>query len=434
MQLNNQFGIPANHFIKPLFTQNTSGKMKPFAINFNQILALFNPAIHSETNAFILFSHKKQFFSLYIDKTSGPLKCMHIPTRKEYAPWQVFYLLSDTLLIDKYLKNNGLKKIPALKELTSITEVKSQNEIFLLSLGLNSASEQNIKNLSKENQHILDITRKAEKLTGFDIPVFINNRNSLSFVLDAPGGSLSNSFQVCDFSISGSYARFSNTGGGCWYPSSYTAQKLFLLSFSPISFLQYLSEKPISDKNTFLFSPEFSQSNFYEFFFEMVNAEEIRKMLLLHSTDLAESINCVRFVLYCFNYYTNITTSFNLTSNHLELTFVYDKKEEYSLIFSEFFDAVRANISNYLSLLPETQIDRDFLRIFRPFEQFDNFFRYPDLEKEPINPKDDVYFCIPLKEEIVLALLTELPKLFNSLFNDPNHSFEIELTESKQSE
>ncbi|WP_010664406.1 hypothetical protein [Marinilabilia salmonicolor] len=408
--------------------------MKPFAINFNQILALFNPAIHSETNAFILFSHKKQFFSLYIDKTSGPLKCMHIPTRKEYAPWQVFYLLSDTLLIDKYLKNNGLKKIPALKELTSITEVKSQNEIFLLSLGLNSASEQNIKNLSKENQHILDITRKAEKLTGFDIPVFINNRNSLSFVLDAPGGSLSNSFQVCDFSISGSYARFSNTGGGCWYPSSYTAQKLFLLSFSPISFLQYLSEKPISDKNTFLFSPEFSQSNFYEFFFEMVNAEEIRKMLLLHSTDLAESINCVRFVLYCFNYYTNITTSFNLTSNHLELTFVYDKKEEYSLIFSEFFDAVRANISNYLSLLPETQIDRDFLRIFRPFEQFDNFFRYPDLEKEPINPKDDVYFCIPLKEEIVLALLTELPKLFNSLFNDPNHSFEIELTESKQSE
>ncbi|WP_148660959.1 hypothetical protein [Marinilabilia salmonicolor] len=277
MQLNNQFGIPANHFIKPLFTQNTSGKMKPFAINFNQILALFNPAIHSETNAFILFSHKKQFFSLYIDKTSGPLKCMHIPTRKEYAPWQVFYLLSDTLLIDKYLKNNGLKKIPALKELTSITEVKSQNEIFLLSLGLNSASEQNIKNLSKENQHILDITRKAEKLTGFDIPVFINNRNSLSFVLDAPGGSLSNSFQVCDFSISGSYARFSNTGGGCWYPSSYTAQKLFLLSFSPISFLQYLSEKPISDKNTFLFSPEFSQSNFYEFFFEMVNAERFER-------------------------------------------------------------------------------------------------------------------------------------------------------------
>lgn len=399
--------------------------MLPFEINFNQILTLLNPSIVLKSQFCIIFNYQKQHFAIYRARTSSPLMCMHIPSGNHYPAYQVFYFLSETLSFEHFMKKNNLDDLPDVEEIASITETASKDEILKFSLGLLAPSMKNINELSQESQHLLNIAQSAAETVDFPMPVYINRDYSLSFLLSQTHFDISGSFQVCDFSAKDSRARYSHLGGS-WVAPAFAHQTKFLVTFSPVSFLQYFSEKGLTDELSVVFSPEFAQIDIYNHFFPMVNEKELPLIVLLHSNDITESINDIRFLLYCFNYFTNITTSFNQTSNYLEITFVFDKEERLALTFSKFFNSIRTRIRESLSILPDTEIDEDFFRLFLPTVSSD-YSRYPDPYIAPENPKDDACLSIPINKETTLALLTELPKLFNLLFVDPNQSFEIEL-------
>ena len=392
--------------------------MKPFDINYNQLITCLKAEIIYQSKFCIYFSVQRNHFILYRISTAAPLYCMHIPSGKNYPPYQVFYFCSEFLSLSAFLEHNQMESLPDLPEIDSITETISANDILAFAIGLIDPRGKDTSHLPPEIDHLLGIALSCKEVLDFDLPVFLNKENSLSFLLSSAVNNIPDSFQICDFTHNQYSARYANNGGA-WISPYFAHQNKALISYSPVTFLQYFSQNSLTDERAFVFSPEFSQTDIYNHFFPFFNDNRMSEVILLFSNDMRELLNNISFFIYCFNYFSLLKASLSVSGNSLEITFFYHRKHDLSMPMTRFFNGIRARMRKILLISPNDEIDDDFFRLFKPFTAADNS-RYPNPDTIPDNAMDEAFVSMSLKMESLLAVLQELPILFKFAFDSEN--------------
>lgn len=393
--------------------------MKPFNINFAQTIKLLDAKILYSSKFCLTFSVKGNQFCIYRTSLAAPLLCMHIPSGNHFPAYQVFLYCSDYLSLESFLLHKQIKGLPELPEISSIVETITKELVYPFTLGLIKPENVDHALLSPEISYLLSIVDSSEEQLGFRFPVYVNNNNTLSFILDGGFTSFPGAFQICDFSHNKTTDRFANNGG-VWASPVFNHQKIALTTFSPSSFIQYYSTNGLTEERVFVFSSQFSQNDIYNQLFSDINNFHTRQLTLLYSDDMRELISSISLLVYSFNYFSLIKAFLTVTENHIEITFFMHRKYEFSMPFSKFFNAIRAQMRQHLAISPDDEVDDDFFKSFRPFTAGDTS-RYSDPANMPDDAMEEAYFSVPLKYETLLSLLLELPSLFQTVYDNENN-------------
>lgn len=398
--------------------------MTPFNINFAQILNIFDATILYNSKFCLHFEINRQQFVLYKPSLASPLLCKHIPSLQHYPAYQVFFLCSPFLSLDRFLNHKKIDELPQIAEINTIIEPVTKSELSRFIFGLVPFSPEIQAKMQPEDIYFYKVAKAMEENLDIKIPLYINKNNTLSFVYACLATNQIQ--QICDFSCDGYQNRFSSIKS-YWHSPSFAHQSNALVCFLPSTFLQYVSQRSLTDERAFVYSPDFTHSNVFERFLSNFNCSPSSiypSLFLTYSHDMGEVISCIGFLCYLINYYCNMKVSFNVAESHVELTFTFTDNDETNLMFSNIFNKSLAMIRDLLGIDPQSEIDHDFFSLFKPTWGGDVSRYMP--EDYPEGWWNDAIFIIPKKMESLVSFLLQLPVVLHKTYSDINpYKFEV---------